>query len=331
MSEPCPRSGNRVAILTEAGGFVGFGHLSRMAELARGFEADGNHVTFIVQWEQGQQPQGPIERQGIRFEEWRTAAMLRDLCDADIAIIDSYLLPPHGYTRFAKGGPPIIAVDDFYRFDCGGIAFLNPNCFGDPTRYPRSRAVLTGPEHVIVRRAVVARRSALPSERIPRSALVTLGGADRTGFGLRVGRWLTEAGYQVSVIQSNETAQPAGERGVEVITHCDETTFISKLLTAELVVCGGGQTLIEALVLGCPVVPIEMGECHRPMIQFLLDAGLLAERIHFTMAAALAKILRAAASATAATASTHGDRSSGALIDGEGTRRIVTAISAMMT
>ncbi len=330
MKCPARSADKHVAILTEAGGTVGFGHLARMDELARGIEAVGHEVSFIVQWEAGPNPHGPIERQGIRFEKWRSVSRVADLCDADVAVIDSYLLPPHVYTTFAKAGTPIIAIDDFYRFDCDEIAFINPNCFGDPSRYPRARAVFTGSEHVIVRRAVLARRTGSRPARVPGTVLVTLGGADRTGFGVRAGRWLADAGYRVGVIQSNNALQTVAERGMELISHCDEATFINKLLAAELVVCGGGQTLIESLVLGCNVVPVEMGECHRPMIHFLLEAGFLDERIHFTMAAAQNKLLRAAASATAAAASTRGPGSPAVLIDGEGTRRIVSAIDEML-
>ena len=179
---------------------------------------------------------------------------------------------------------------------------------------------------MIVRQGVVARRGGQQPARIPCTVLVTLGGADRTGLGLRLGRALAEAGLKTTVIQTDRACPKCDNPMLTVLSQCDEDAFITHLLTTGVVVCGGGQTLVESLVLGCPVVPIEMGECHRHMIAFAVANGMMEERIHFTMAAVISKATAAVRGAMPEDRASKQSRGATLFVDGMGAARTADAI-----
>ncbi|MDO8302615.1 MAG: hypothetical protein Q7T18_05180, partial [Sedimentisphaerales bacterium] len=102
----------KVLILTEGGGSLGWGHLTRCAAIAEGLEAAGCEWQGVIN-AQGSLPSlasGPRWFSG-NWQEIDEAAT-RPISLADTIIIDSYLAPESVYEKIHALNPNLVVIDD---------------------------------------------------------------------------------------------------------------------------------------------------------------------------------------------------------------------------
>jgi spore coat polysaccharide biosynthesis predicted glycosyltransferase SpsG len=276
-----------VTMLTEAGRGVGFGHLRRCQALAAALTDSGAAVELLVAG-QGWEPAPAVAL------DWPgDLAALRAALRArqpEAVVVDSYRADEALLREIGTHVRSVVVVDDL------AVHALPVSMVVNGAWHAAGLAYRTLPETVRLlgtRYALLDAAYAEPARRPPgsgiRRVLVTLGGD-------------TDAGALTAAIASVRSALPtaagdvavgagsAPDLAVDGVTmHRGLPSLRPLLVTADLVVSGGGMTLYECLATGAPAVALVMAENQRPNVTELARAGLIATA-EPTLEAAMARV-----------------------------------------
>lgn len=188
-----------------------------------------------------------------------------DSIAAPIVVVDSY-------ERRADGGwvdaDLIVAIDDLDR-DLAVDVLVDPSPGSTPDPHRRSSVVLAGPRFALVGPGLPDRVRE-PAEVVQR-VLVTLGGHDPEGLAWRIGSEIVRHQPDLVVATTGGPVEDDDRAGVE---RTATTSGLGAALdAADLVVCAGGVTLIESLVLGRPTVAVIVAENQRRAAEAAEAAG----------------------------------------------------------
>ena len=317
-------------LLTEAGEGIGFGHLTRMLAVGDALRAAGVEASMLVQWE-GAPVRSLLEGcPWVGEAEWRRDPLAVCSPATRAVMIDSYRLPLEGYTRVAGAGVKLAVVDDFYRLPFPADLVVNPNVYGQATRYAaHARAAMAGVEWVILRSPFVRAVGSFQVRESLQRVLLTLGGSDRQGLGRRLAGALA-AESEVLWVAPDEAGRPAGDPRITVLGAQTAQGMVACICRCDLVVCGGGQTLHELACLGAPCVAIELGEDQRLNLDFYESAGLLGPRLAGVEPGVEAKVVQRVSSLAAADRRGALSLRACALIDGFGAGRVAAKLASLL-
>jgi spore coat polysaccharide biosynthesis predicted glycosyltransferase SpsG len=249
----------RVLLIADAGPRRGLGHISRSSAVAtalavRGFEtrqlAYGTETPIErdgLIWE-------PIDHAGGGDERWGVVVLDSYSLRADELEVGDALMPlvvlqettePSPEARLvvnAGADPAEAGPHQLYGF---AYAALRPHFWGAPPARPRERV-----EHV----------------------LVTTGAGDVGGAAATFAAAVRDAlpSSRVTRVQGPFGA-PEEVAGVEVARTPD--SLLELLLDADLVVCAGGQTMLEAAAVGAPCVTVAVTQNQAAQVKRLADLG----------------------------------------------------------
>lgn len=312
-----------IALLTEAGAGIGFGHLTRMFALGEALRVEGAEVRMMIQWVGDPIINVVPPADWIVHEAWReNVAEL----EAETLVIDSYLLPEAGY-HAAAHGRSLVAVDDYYRLPYPADMVINPNVFGQPERYlPAAKAAVSGIEHVIVREPFRAAAASFTAKPELKNILLTLGGSDVHGLGTQLCRVLAGAGFSVDWVAADAAAEdlPASVRRHGAQSAAGMRDLI---LRNDLTVCGGGQTLHELACLGAPCVALELGDDQKGNLSCYEQNGFVnARRLHWSDPALLEAVMSEVRAMESPEARSARGRIGSKVVDGAGVFRLAKAV-----
>ncbi len=174
--------------------------------------------------------------------------------------------------------PDLLVLDTYDRLAWHRVPELPHGflaAFADALPHPGAAGIVIGPQYGLgpddpglefacLRRAFWD----LPARTLrdaPERVLVTTGGGDLGGLGSRIATHLGERLPQVEielVWGPGFTGEPP--RGVAVLER--PASLLEPLLRADVVVCAGGQTMLEAAATGTPAVVLEGAPNQRPQI-----------------------------------------------------------------
>lgn len=228
-----------------------------------------------------------------------------------IVVIDSYEVRADDELWLTGGRDPrpapptVVAIDDLER-DLAVALLVDPNPRCDPDRHRSAGALLHGPRYALVagRPADLAGRPVGPRVH---TVLITMGGADEDGWATTIAAALAASHPHLQLAATRGARAPALPPGVREV-QAPEGLF-AELAGADLVVTAGGVTLLEALLLGRPVVAVATESNQQRAVAGAADAG-----------AAVALPAGASRKAVA--------RAAGALADDDPARRIDLADTA---
>ncbi len=315
-----------IALLTEAGAGIGFGHLTRMFALGEALRAEGAEVRLTVQWAGDPVMNVVPSVDWIVHEAWREKVAK---LDAGTVVIDSYLLPEAGYHAAAQGRS-LVAIDDYYRLPYPADLVINPNVFGEPGRYlPAAKAAVSGIEHVIVRESFRDAAASFTVRPEMKNVLLTLGGSDVHGLGPKLCRLLADAGFAVDWVAADAAAEdlPAYVRRHGAQSAAGMRDLI---LRNDLTVCGGGQTLHELACLGAPCVALELGDDQNGNLSCYEQNGFInARRLHWSDTALLEAMMVEVRAMEGLEARAARGRAGAKVVDGAGVFRLARRIAAL--
>ena len=340
-----------VALLTcDLAPSLGVGHFMRCLalaeELARGgftpvFGADVDSVPFAAE---------QLARRGLRaVPPGRDAAGLTRVAEsvgAVVHVVDSYVIPTEAYARLRGAARPLlVAIVDG---DTGGRAadlYVDQNLGSedlDVWTAPGSRR-LAGLAYALLRDDVTSRRPARPADGAPRgdvvSAVAFFGGTDPFDASVHVSRALVATGEPVDVTvvaprDEQRTAIAAltpapGQRLRPIAPTADLPALVAD---ADVVLSGAGTSTWELMCLGSAVGLLQVAENQRLGYDALAAAraavplGRLEDGTPTdTDPGALRDLLRDADRRTALR------ERAWALVDDQGRRRVVEAVTALLT
>lgn len=289
---------------------AGLGHLARCTALASALREEGVEPETL-----GLGSSEPIELDDVRWEPWNASAPPAGA--ADLLVLDTY--DRDGWTELAARphGRLVAFADALSDPAAADVAIALDNGIVGP------RQVLTGLSFACLRRDFWDLGPRQAGE-LPEAVLVTTGGGDPGGLATRVAARLGGSDREPALpIELVWGPGFEGEPPPGVTTLERPRSLLEPLLRAGVVVCAGGQTMLEAAAAGTPAVVVEAAANQRRQIAALAAAGAVLPAAEGEVPAAVQRLLD-----SAPLREELSQRAQEA-IDGQGARRIARELIAL--
>jgi UDP-2,4-diacetamido-2,4,6-trideoxy-beta-L-altropyranose hydrolase len=330
----------RVLIRPDAGASSGLGHVQRCLALAAALAERGVECAFLLPAHVPVQERVELAGFSVRPLEQEQpdapAEAIAATVPGTVLVVDSYRVGGAYLQELRKAGLLVVALDDEAAYALPCQLCVNGGAAAKSASYRSSTGdtrFLLGLDYAMVRPELWD-ATASPSADAVREVLVTLGGGDPHGLlpSLLAALDALPAGFALTVAVGPYVAERAALAAAartcarEVTLLDAPTTLVPAMESAHLAVSAGGQTLYELVRLGVPTIAIEVAENQRAGLEALAAAG------------AVEAAGRAGNGIASTTAGTVGSlladawrrrslsRRAGALIDGQGARRVAAAI-----
>lgn len=254
---------NLLAIFTEAGEGIGFGHLMRCRALADAFREIGWEIKIYLYWIGEDLPSDA----DLTPYNWHQEPIPHASNTAGLALVDSYLASAEVYAAISKTYTFVCAIDDYNRLVYPVSLLLNPGITNGLIDYSKQQApVLEGKSFILLRKEVrlakLNNQSVHPELRV---ITITVGGSDVHQLLPRLGKVVLQICPQafVRVILPDVTQARALKSllpGLEVLGRQTAAQMIEGFQGSDLVISACGQTLHELSCLGTPFIGILTGE-----------------------------------------------------------------------
>ena len=297
----------RVVVLADGAPEAGRGHLSRCSGVIGALMLLGVRTQAVAL-----DASDAVEFDGIRFEPF-SKARVAIAARGTVVLGDSYRLEPETVRSW---DPRALAwFDDAVPArDVADVVVIAPRAAG--AHDAPGRRVLGGFEHVSLRPGMGTRPRTVGAEML--SVLVTLG-ASPTAPTMSAARGIVAAVPSATV---RAVTDGPLEEGLVVISL--RSSLADELERADIVVCAGGQTALEAAAWGIPAVIVPIADNQRANVEQLRLAG----------AALVADDLAAAGGLVRDLAEDHAkrdtmSRAAREVIDGRGAARIAMVLAGL--
>jgi UDP-2,4-diacetamido-2,4,6-trideoxy-beta-L-altropyranose hydrolase len=276
----------------DAGGGRGLGHLQRCLALGQALHTHGVRSIFLAP------PLDEVRRRihaaGCDFEpldavgpeagtqrDWARALDVARARGCDLAVCDSYDINDDYLAALRRGGLFVVAVDDLARHSfsahvvVNGTAGVDEHCYrsatGDTIFLLGARYALLGPAFWNA-----SARSVAPEVT---RVLVAVGGGDPHHL---LPRFLDvldamSSPFSITAVRGPFDIAPAGtgaggyRHGIDLVDA--PATLHDVMMTADVALSAGGQTLYELAAAGIPTVAVQAFDNQRMNLQRLAAAG----------------------------------------------------------
>jgi spore coat polysaccharide biosynthesis predicted glycosyltransferase SpsG len=246
-------------VVADAGAEAGLGHVSRSGAIALALLCRGFTVRCCALG-----AEEPLT-QGMKWMPITASAELHG-ADEDVAVVDSYRAT--GEELAALGvGRPLVVLQDWT--EPPGAAALVVSASGAASEEDERH--LYGLRYACLRPTFWGLPRREPCADVGR-VLVTIGAGDAGGAGaeLAAAARASVPGARIRFVVG-PYAEVGAPEGVEVVR--GSKNLLDELLTADLALAAGGQTLLEAVACGTPTAAVEVAENQRRQIRQLEAAG----------------------------------------------------------
>lgn len=234
------------------GATVGLGHVYRCINLAKIFQSKKIEVKFLTCNSQ-------IEN-FLKSKNFKTAhALPNKNHKTNIVVVDRYNYDIIQYEKYKELGAYIIAIDDLAEKKICCDAYLNHNLFAKSLDLSQVKAdtFFLGPDYFLVSKELrnLARRKNGNSPN-KKTVLICFGGTDHGQFSLPVVKEISKLRIPNPIVVMTQyplklLGSTPKELGFENKINCD---IESQIRGASVVICGAGQTSVEAAIAGIPFV-----------------------------------------------------------------------------
>ena len=268
-----------ILILTEAGGDLGYGHLTRCLAIAQEL---GSEADLLVQ------PGGEVKFDDIgRVVPWRDdliGAISTGGCANPAAVlVDSYLADRSVLEKIGGSGCYLAVIDDYDRMQYPAELIINPAILGPELSFQNSK-VVSGASWVILRSQIRAHPPKRQHGNLTR-LLLTFGGADRKRLLDRLLPVLGDLEFEVMILAGSDeraaqlSLKLSGDR-FKVFGRLGAKAIAELFTSSDLALSAGGQTLNELAYLGVPFLAIQTGKDQYWNINSYLQSGVTPYHFH---------------------------------------------------
>jgi UDP-2,4-diacetamido-2,4,6-trideoxy-beta-L-altropyranose hydrolase len=272
----------------DANSHIGMGHLKRCLSLAEAIQQLGGECSFLTTRNDFVDrhfstlgfPHRSADAHAAEVKQVRAFA---DKQGAGVVAVDSYAARQDYLTALRDAGLYVVAIDDLalFPFPCqlvvnGGAQArqLPYTSSSDDTRF------LLGPKYALLSREYW-RGNKRSLHKTVRKILITMGGSDAHRLTPRLLNALDElhGKFAVTAIVGPLYQNPAEVEGVA--EHCHRPSRIlvnpksirNSLLSADIAISAGGQTLYELAATGTPTVAIQVADNQKDSLRALTAKG----------------------------------------------------------
>ncbi|WP_422670903.1 hypothetical protein [Candidatus Methylopumilus planktonicus] len=277
------RSCYRIAFVNEASSVIGMGHILRSQALARIMSARGHDILGVTIGDKKAVVYAQ-ERSNSEHVNWAIETVHNFKAAIEIILLNHPCVVVVDFSTASKSlvaacknfGIATVALDYFISEQPLPAAVINlidhnpASLAGCPLPRP-GVAYFEGPQYAIVREEfLVARgRRILSSDHpVPKKIVIAFGGADPSGNTMRaidmIALWPSE--FVVDVIigplftSDLESVTANVRHNCDIILHSSPNYMGRLFEEADIVFCGGGGTLLEALCVGVPTIVLAQNE-----------------------------------------------------------------------
>ena len=304
----------KVIIFTEGGAEIGFGHLTRCLALRDGLDAKGVDASFVVCADES--VRSLLKDVDHKIIDWHKEFNFTDdmLKDFDYTVVDSYLATRKVCDDIsAIMGPRAMFIDDYSRIEYPSATVVNPSASVEHLKYLEDSDInyLLGKDYIILRKEFWTEGNFSVKEKV-KKVLVTLGGTVKDDLLKGIVSVLSDKAV-VDVLQPTEKYFTASE-------------VRQKMLSCDVCVSAGGQTLYELARLKVPSVVVGLAENQLGNIKALSELGAI-EFVGFSNDAGIEdKVSNGVAKLASPSVRQEMSDKAGIIVDGLGVKRLVDEI-----
>ena len=326
----------KVVILTEGGGSIGFGHVSRCAAVVQAIrrrEADADVECFV---HGGSAAQDFLLREGgARVDLFSWGAIeektISKIEAADVTVIDSYLADEGLYARISEAmDGRLVMFDDYGRIEYPRGIVIDPSVNGALAEegIREGKKYLCGPEYIILRKEFMDVPEISVREKIS-DVLICFGGASYPEFFEKTVNSITslfEFNIHAVLPDAENMADAVSRQRVKIYRDLDAGEMMKLFLRCDICVSGGGQTLFELAKCGIPVIGIAFAANQMKNLEALEKCGFLEYAGKFDERDVFTRVNDAIGRAMSPEVRRVRSQAGKALTDGRGSERIAEKV-----
>jgi spore coat polysaccharide biosynthesis predicted glycosyltransferase SpsG len=271
---------SKICILTEGGGTMGMGHISRCLSLYQGFETLGYHPQLIIRGNRS--AVADLNYYNILFFDWLTNFdELRQVVNGSlIAITDSYYCKREVYNLINSYVSLSVYIDDNMRVDYPSGVIINGIMGSEKIPYPiqEERYYMLGCEYAFLRKDYWDVDEKNINENIE-TIMITCGAADDKGVSRKVLEVMDKyyPFLKKKVIIGNDISPKwLSYRGnAEVIKSLSASEMKKVMLESDVAITASGQTTYELCRTGTPFIALITAENQTFSINNFYKRGLI--------------------------------------------------------
>lgn len=318
----------KAIILTEGGGGIGFGHVSRCLAIKQAFEHIGVETRLVINGDKSLSR--VLTDSCYTLADWQAGCVSRFLQGIDIVLVDSYLAGEATYKKIADVAKHCIYFDDFNRIKYPVGTVINYSASADEMNYIHRPGIryLLGASYTPLRKGFwqVSERKIL---NVVRKALIIFGGTDTSGHTLETLRFLVEnyPGIEKKVVIG--AGFPFAEQ-LEQLKDDKTKVFVSLaaekvkkvMLDCDIAFTAGGVTLCELARTGLPALVVSAAENQVENVKSLVKAHAACSVRIFRGKIDTRILKKTFARITPQATRTHMSNAGKGIVDGQGASRI---------
>jgi UDP-2,4-diacetamido-2,4,6-trideoxy-beta-L-altropyranose hydrolase len=254
----------KVAIITEGGKNIGFGHIARCISLFQAFESKGIIPQFIVKGDNS--VLDLIKKKNCQIFDWiqDKEKVFRLMKNIDIVVIDSYLADISFYENLSHLVKVPVYLDDNKRLEYPAGVVVNGGVYACALSYFKKNDIkyLSGVKYAALRKEFWEVSPKVINENIER-VMVTFGGDDNKSITLKVLNLLIKYYPQLNKkiilgkgFRNIGEIERTGDKKTEFIYYPDAERMKNVMLESDLAISAGGQTLYELARVGVATIAV---------------------------------------------------------------------------
>ncbi len=270
----------KIAILTEGGGKLGLGHISRCLALYEEIRKRGILPTFIINSNSSVDLIKKIPYIQLNWLE-KQKELSTLLNGIDMTFVDSYLAHQSVYRKIARISKLSVFMDDVNRIAYPQGIVVNGNANANILRYPQNNKYLLGIGYLPLRNDFRTVKSKRISKEV-RNILITFGGSDNKNITPIIQKVLCRLYPQINKkivigqsFQNIDEIMALADVKTEIIDNPAANKMKELMLEADISISAAGQTLYELVRMRVPTVVIKVAENQSGNVTGLKNAGLI--------------------------------------------------------
>ena len=268
MKKSLKKKDTRVAILTEAGKKYGLGHINRCIALCHTFEKKNIHPELIINSDQKKFEKPKVKK--FQFFDWlnNSTKLKKIVKNTDIVIIDSFVAKLKLYKLVYKLTKSLVCIDDNNRLAYPNGTVLNVSLNSNQINYPNNKKIkyLLGTKYTILRKEFWS----INKKKIKKKAgsiMITFGGYDKKNMTLKVLKFLVKEfpAFTKNIIvgrwfKEYRSLLKVADKNTVFIKDPTAKKIKNLMLTSDIAISAGGQTLYEMARIGIPTIGVAVAK-----------------------------------------------------------------------
>ena len=269
---------NKLLILTEAGGSVGFGHLMRCSSIA-----DVSGGDLLVN-KFGDFPR----HDSTNRTDWlnSTETLFSDYPPSTPILVDSYIAEREVYCKLSEHFHSVAVIDDYCRLNYPVDLIINPG-IKLPAYDNQDAKIYGGNQYIILRNEIITHERKKDYSSCL-ELLILFGASDVRYMYEKIIPNIIGRDFHITVVTANENnrkilSEQFSHSDLTFVGCLDAAEIADVMVKSDLAISAGGQTLNELAYFGIPTIAICISDDQKFNVEGYFDNGFLYDDLNVMM------------------------------------------------